>query len=147
MVFGTKRMNAMDGQLSQNSIKVSQVYDGGSLNPISAEDLKGNIMGIRQLINNFNERAHRLEEVEEELHETKSELEYQNSYPYIALFSSTINVAGTILVGIGVDVQTSSSEKSSIFLICIGGLLVLASNLFVILYKNIRQWSNRKVLT
>ncbi|MBQ6201650.1 MAG: hypothetical protein IJK50_09520 [Prevotella sp.] len=133
----------MNEQLSQNSIKVSQVYDGGSLNPIKAEDLRGNIVAIRQLINNFNSNVQRLEEIEHELQKTKSELEYQNTYPYIAIFTSAINVAGTILVGIGVNLQTSPSGKNSTVLIGIGGLLVLVSNLFVIFYKKIRQWSNR----
>ena len=74
--------------LNQGSITGSEVYEGGSLNPITVDDLKNNRVGIIQLINNFNEKSKKLEAVEEELAETKGELEYQNTYPFITIFSA-----------------------------------------------------------
>jgi len=54
----------MNDGLSQNSISSSQIYGGGTLSPITAEELKNNIVAIRQLINNFNEKANKLEIIE-----------------------------------------------------------------------------------
>ena len=137
----------MSEGLSQNSISSSQIYDGGSLSQISAEDLKGNLVAIRQLINNFNEKSKKLETVEGELADAKGELEYQNTYPFITIFAAVFNIAGTILVGVSVNQITSAHQgentTASFVLLGLGGLIVLLSSISTILYKWGRNWCNK----
>lgn len=137
----------MSDVLIQGSISSSEVYDGGNLSQITAEELKGNLLAIRQLINNFNEKAKKLEAVEKELVETKGELEYQNTYPFITIFAAIFNVAGTILVGVSVNQLTSAAEgestTASTILLFLGGVIVLLSSLLTILYKWGRKWFNK----
>lgn len=136
----------MNEGLSKNSISSSQVYGGGTLSPITAEELKNNIVAIKQLINNFNGKAIKLEKIEKELSETKGELEYQNTYPFITIFAAVFNVVGTILVGVSVNQITSAAEDekmtASTVLLVLGGLIVLLSSLSAILYKWGRRWFN-----
>lgn len=139
----------MNEGLSQDSISISQIYDGGSYNQISAEELKGNLTAIKQLINNYNEKAKKLESVESELKDTRGELEYQNTYPFITIFAAIFNVIGTILVGVSVN-QITGAEKnanttSSFALLILGGIIVLLSSLSAILYKWGRKWFNKRV--
>lgn len=136
----------MSDVLNLGSISSSEVYDGGNLSQITAEELKGNLLAIRQLINNFNEKAKKLEAVEKELAETKGELEYQNTYPFITVFAAVFNVIGTVLVGIGVNQLTAAGKNddttASAILIGLGGLTVILSSLSSILYKWGRKWFN-----
>ena len=136
----------MNEGLSKNSISSSQIYGGGTLSQITAEELKNNIVAIKQLINNFNEKAIKLEKIEKELSETKGELEYQNTYPFITIFAAVFNVVGTILVGVSVNQITSAAEDekmtASTVLLVLGGLIVLLSSLSAILYKWGRRWFN-----
>lgn len=137
----------MNEGLSQNSISSSQIYGGGTLSPITAEELKNNIVAIRQLINNFNEKAKKLETVEKELTETKGELEYQNTYPFITIFAAIFNVVGTIFVGVSVNQITDAAEgestTTSTILLILGGLIVILSSLSAIMYKWGRKWFNK----
>ncbi len=136
----------MSDVLNLGSISSSEVYDGGNLSQIIAEELKGNLLAIRQLINNFNEKAKKLEAVEKELAETKGELEYQNTYPFITVFAAVFNVIGTVLVGVGVNQLTAAGKNddttASAILIGLGGLTVILSSLSSILYKWGRKWFN-----
>lgn len=136
----------MSDVLNLGSISSSEVYDGGNLSQISAEELKGNLLAIRQLINNYNEKAKKLEAAEKELADTKGELEYQNTYPFITIFAAVFNVAGTILVGVSVNQLTSAPDDknttASTVLLFLGGVIVLMSSLSAILYKWGRRWFN-----
>ena len=136
----------MSDVLNLASISSSEVYDGGNLSQITAEELKGNLLAIRQLINNFNEKAKKLEAVEKELAETKGELEYQNTYPFITVFAAVFNVIGTVLVGVGVNQLTAAGKNddttASAILLGLGGLTVILSSLSSILYKWGRKWFN-----
>jgi len=136
----------MSDVFNLGSISSSEVYDGGNLSQISAEELKGNLLAIRQLINNYNEKAKKLEATEKELADTKGELEYQNTYPFITIFAAVFNVAGTILVGLSVNQLTSAPDDenttASTVLLFLGGVIVLMSSLSAILYKWGRRWFN-----
>ena len=136
----------MSDVLSLGSISSSEVYDGGNLSQISAVELKGNLLAIKQLINNYNEKAKKLEAAEKELADTKGELEYQNTYPFITIFAAVFNVAGTILVGLSVNQLTSAADDENItastVLLVLGFIIVVFSNLSAILYKWGRRWFN-----
>lgn len=136
----------MNDVLTQGSITGAEVYEGGSLSIITVEDLKNNRVAITQLINNYNEKVKLLEAKEKELADTKGELEYQNTYPFITIFAAVFSVAGTILVGVSVNQLTSAGDgvdtKYSTILLFLGGGIVLLSNLSTILYKWGRKWFN-----
>ena len=114
---------------------------------ITAEELKGNLLAIRQLINNYNEKSQKLDAAEQELVKTKGEHEYQNTYPFITIFAAVFNVVGTILVGVSVNQITSASigedTMASKILLCLGGATVLLSSLSAILSKWGRKWCNK----
>ena len=137
----------MSDVLTQDSITGAKVYEGGSLSKITVEDLENNRIAITQLINSFNEKAKKLEAVERELAETKGELEYQNTYPFITIFAAVFNVVGTIVVAVCVNQITGAKEgedtTASMVLLVLGGLIVLLSSLSTILYKWSRKWFNK----
>ncbi len=139
---------AMSNTLSQVSISSSQVYDGGELNPISAEELKGNLVAIRQLINNYNEKARKLEVTEASLQDTRSELEFQNTYPFIAFVSAIFNVSGTIIVGISVNAISEAPmgdiSTTSIVSLFVGALMVIIASTTTVLYSRVHRWLNHK---
>ena len=101
----------MNDSLNGNSITGAQIYDGGNLTPIAAEDLKGNLVAIKQLINNYNENTKKLDQLEKNLFSVRNELEFQNTYPYVAIFAALANVIGTVLVGVGVNMVTESADE------------------------------------
>lgn len=133
---------------STNRFDSAAIYDGGTLNAITAEDLKGNLVAIKQLINDRNEKANKINSLESEIQETKGELEFQKTYPYIASIAAFFNVAGTILVAFSVNQLTSppadENTTSSVFLIILGGLIVLVASVSTILYRWVRTWFNNK---
>ncbi len=136
----------MSDVLTQGSITGTEVYEGGSLSKITVEDLENNRIAITQLINNFNEKAKKLETVEKELADTKGELEYQNTYPFMTIFAAVFNVVGTIVVAVCVNQITGAKEgedtTASMLLLALGGLIVFLSSLSTILYKWGRKWCN-----
>ncbi len=78
--------------------------------------------------------------------ETKGELEYQNTYPFITIFAAVFNVIGTILVGVSVNQLTGAADDenmtASTVLLVLGAIIVLLSGLSAILYKWGRRWFN-----
>lgn len=137
----------MSDTLSGNTISSAQIYDGGSLNQINAEDLKGNLVAIKQLINQYNEKSIQLERTEQELNNTRGELEFQNTYQYVVIVSAVFNVVGTIMVGIGVNQITGQNDlatKSSYAVLIGGGVVILVANIATICYRWVRKWFNRK---
>lgn len=90
------------------------------------------------------QRSWRLQK--KELADTKGELEYQNTYPFITIFAAVFNVAGTILVGLSVNQLTSAPDDenttASTVLLFLGSIIVLMSSLSAILYKWGRRWFN-----
>lgn len=134
----------MSEGLSQNSISSNQIYAGGNYSKITAEELKGNLLAIRQLINNYNEKVEKLEAIEEELADSKGELEFQNTYQYIAIVAAIFNVIGTILCGIGINqISSYPTSNSSYCIIILGGLTIATANIAVICYKKVRKWFNK----
>lgn len=136
----------MNNSLTGNAITGAQIYDGGNLRPIAAEDLKDNLVAIRQLINNHNENQKKLGRLEEELSSVRNELEFQNTYPYVAIFAAVASIIGTVLVGLGVNMVTGSADSElslSFFVLALGGFLVLIANIFTILYRWVRKWFNK----
>ena len=136
----------MNEALSGNTISSAQIYDGGNFNPITAEELQDNLLAIKQLINNYNEKTQKLESVEENLRDVMGELEFQNTYPFVAIFAAAANIIGTILVGLGVNMitNTPNTTKGGMVVLVLGGILVLFANAFTISYRWVRGWFNKK---
>lgn len=133
-------------EVSKKSICSDQIYDGGNLSTITAEELKDNLVAIRQLINDYNDKITKLNEAEEELRKTKGELEFQNTYPYVAGFSAFVGLIGTALVGIGTNLITNEleDEKWCYIVFGLGILLALGASIFSICYRWVRMWFNKQ---
>jgi len=132
----------MENNIQQPQITASTIYEGGVLNPITISDLLNNKLAIRQLINNYNEKVQQAEQTEKKVCALTSSLEYIKTTPYMSIFTSIINILGTIVIGLGVN-QYSNSENGGINdLLVIGDLLVLLANLANIFYPYAKQWYN-----
>ncbi len=140
---------ASKNQNNKQVLTQLQIYEGGYLQGITIDDLKDNTTAIRQLINDHNEKANRIGELDKELQEIKGELEYQNTYPFITTFAAVFNVAGTILVGVSVNQITSAPQgentTASVVLLVLGGVIVLLASISTILYKWGRKWCNKNI--
>ena len=140
---------ASKNQNNKQVLTQLEIYEGGYLQGITIDDLKDNPTAIRQLINDYNEKANRIEELDKELQEIKGELEYQNTYPFITTFAAVFNVAGTILVGVSVNQITSAPQgenpTASVVLLVLGGVIVLLASISTILYKWGRKWCNKNI--
>jgi len=143
----------MQNQVPENNINVESgamsIYSGGVLTEISEGDLLNNQIAIRQLINNHNIDQKRLQKKEEELSSYKSEVEYLKTSPFVSVISSISAIVATILVGVGMNLITSSNNYSLIginvgwLLIIFGGILTLSSSLSNILYPFAKKWFNK----
>lgn len=140
---------ASKNQNNKQVLTQLEIYEGGCFQGITIDDLKDNPTAIRQLINDHNEKASRIGELDKELQEIKGELEYQNTYPFITTFAAVFNVVGTILVGVSVNQITSAPQcentTSSFVLLVLGGVIVLAASISTILYKWGRKWCNKNI--
>ena len=135
----------MNDPITDSSIDSAQIYDGGNFNIITAEELKGNLVAIKQLINNYNEKNQKLDKVEGSLQEVRKELEFQNTYPYVAIFCAVANIIGTVLVGVAVNMITNAAGKDKVgnIVLVSGSLLILFANIFTITYRWVRGWFNK----
>lgn len=133
----------------ENSIKESvisqeDVYNGGDLRKIATEDLLDNPTAIDQLVNDYNAKIKEIKNLQDENRQLKSDLEYQKTTPYIALFSTLFNVCGTIVVGLGVSlISFEGNENVSVVLMVTGGFTVVFSSLMSVLYRWARGWFNK----
>jgi len=127
----------------------SIIYEGGDLTQITADELKGNIIAIRQLINSHNLEATENRNKDAIIIELKSENEYLKTSPFVAILATTVNIIGSIVIGISTNFITaeSTNNKSApsyiVALVC-GGLLVLIASFGTILYPKARKWFNLK---
>lgn len=141
----------MDNKVTAPQIDASIIYEGGDITKITADELKGNIIGIRQLINSHNLVASENRNKEREIQELRAENEYLNTAPYVAIIAAVINITGSVVVGlasemIGNDLQVPKGDISSksILLLTLGSILILLGSFATILYPKARKWFNKK---
>lgn len=135
----------------KNSIRepaISQydVYNGGILKPINTENLLDNPIAIDQLLNDHNSLTKEIKNLQDENLQLKSELEFQRTSPFIAIFATFVNISGTIISGYGVNLlSTDKKTEGAWIIIIVGALLVIAGSLMTVLYRWARGWFNQSV--
>jgi len=135
----------MNNQIDASKLNQSNIYEGGTLSPISADDLKDNIVAIRQLINNHLLLISEDRRKELEIQDYKSTIEYLNTSPFISIIAAIISFSGSILIGFGVNLYIQNPPPSYSWIIfLLGGILVLTGALSNILYPYARKWFNNK---
>ncbi|MDX2360373.1 MAG: hypothetical protein QNK23_06180 [Crocinitomicaceae bacterium] len=136
----------MADKIDASKLNESTIYEGGSLSQINAEDLLGNEIAIKQLINNHLLVSHQSRQKDLEIQDKKSTIEYLKTSPFVAIIATIINICGSIIIGFAINLyaQTPSPEYSWITLL-IGSLLILTGSLSTILYPYAKRWFNKKV--
>lgn len=132
----------MGSEIKNPILKECDVYEGGNLSEITLSELKDNETAIKQLINSNNAKAKEVDRLHAEITQLRSESDYLKTTPFVAICFAVFNVIGTIIVGFGVNLLSSSKDGHINIWIILGGILVLLSNLGVILYRWARSWFN-----
>ena len=141
----------MSNKVTSPNFGASDIYEGGDITQISAEELKGNIVGIRQLINSYNLVAIESKKKDVTIQNLTAENEYLNTAPYISIIAAIINIIGSLIIGIasekvGNELQAVNGDvsKKSIILLITGVILIALGSLSTILYPKARKWYNPK---
>ncbi len=141
----------MGNRITPNFIDASVIYEGGNITEITADQLKGNIIAIRQLINQHNLIATENNNKEQIIQELKSENEYLKTAPFVSIVSAIVTVVGSLIIGIGTEMmgnelQSTNSDISTktILLTSAGVLLILVGACATILYPKARDWFNKR---
>ncbi|WP_458452063.1 hypothetical protein [Alistipes finegoldii] len=116
------------------------IYEGGTLNSISINDLLGNAVAITQLVNDYNLKIKEVANTRQEITELKSHIEFLKVSPFISFLATVINIIGSVTIAIGVN---NISNKLGVTLIILGAILVLAGSLSTVFYPYARGWFNK----
>lgn len=79
------------------------IYEGGTLNSISINDLLGNAVAITQLVNDYNLKIKEVANTRQEITELKSHIEFLKVSPFISFLATVINIIGSVTIAIGVN--------------------------------------------
>jgi hypothetical protein len=131
----------------ENSVEPSdesEVYESGKLKSVSIDELKGNVVAIKQLLNLYNTLQKKVKNQSEMLNSNNAEIEYLKTSPFVSILTTITNVLFVIINGIGINMTTEKTTTNhvGISLIVIGGLGILISNLWTILHPYARKFFN-----
>lgn len=134
----------MENSINTSQLNEANIYEGGTLSQINADDLKDNVVAIKQLINNHLIVATQSKQKDLQIQEYKSTIEYLKTSPFIAIIASVITLSGTIMVGLAVKLYTQESTPSYSWIILLLGIILnLVGALSNILYPHARKWFNK----
>jgi len=134
----------MENKVDASKLNESNIYEGGSLSPINAEDLKDNVVAIKQLINNHLLVITQSNQKDKEIQEFKSTIEYLKTSPFVSIIATIVNFCGSIMIGFSVNLYTQETVlRYSWIVLTVGSLLVLTGSLSNILYPFARKWFNK----
>ena len=134
----------MENKIDTSRINETNIYEGGTLSQINANDLEGNVVAIKQLINNHLVVISQSKQKDIDIQTYKSTIEYLRTSPFMAIIAGVINIIGSIFIGIGINLITQKTPPDYSWIIVIaGGLLVLVGSLTNILYPYARKWFNK----
>lgn len=135
----------MANKIRQDGLSQSQIYENGELYSISIEELKGNEVAIRQLVNDYNTKVRTIEKLQKSETMLSSELQYQNANPFFASIAAVINIVGSVISCCGVNLITGNeSVKMGIVFVIAGSILLLAGSIMTIFYKHVYDRVSRK---
>jgi len=135
--------NQINSQINVPNVTELNIYEGGSLNQISVNDLKDNEIAIRQLINTHNLKISEVQNANEKISSLQSELEFHKTSPFVSIFAIIVNLGGSTVVAFAVNQLTSEKPPNYAgWLLSIGFLLVFVGSLATILYPYARKFFN-----
>lgn len=134
----------MKNKIDTSSINETNIYEGGALSQINADDLKDNVVAIKQLINNHLVAISQSRQKDVDIQSYKSTIEYLRTSPFVAIIAGVINIIGSLFIGIGINLYTQTAPPSYSWIIIASGIiLVLVGSLTNILYPYARLWFNK----
>lgn len=121
------------------------IYENGNVLKINIDDLKGNDVAIKQLVNGHNLAQKDLHKLITKIALKESEIEYLRTSPFISISCTIFNVIFVIVVGIGVNLLTGNVMQNIGFaLVIIGGLGTICSGIATLLFPYARGFFNSK---
>lgn len=117
------------------------IYEGGTLNSISINDLLNNTVAITQLVNDYNLKNKEVANTRQEITKLKSHIEFLKVSPFVSFLATIINIVGSIAIALGVN--NISNKYLGVILIILGAILILSGSLSTILYPYARGWFNK----
>ncbi|MDR3303999.1 MAG: hypothetical protein LBS86_06270 [Treponema sp.] len=120
-----------------------EIYEGCRFLNISVDELEHNKVAIKQLLNSYNIVEHNLTRLKDENKNKDITISLLKVTPFIAIFGLIINVIGTVVLSIGVNIVTGNQVNNliGISLIILGGISLLSGNIIPILYP----WYSKKI--
>ena len=141
----------MPNKVTSPNFEAADIYEGGDITQISAEELKSNIVGIRQLINSHNMIATDNKRKEATIQKLSAENEYLNTSPFVSIFAAIVNIIGSLIIGLGsemagndLQIKGGDIKLKTIFVIAMGLILIVAASLATILYPKARDFYNSR---
>lgn len=93
-------------EILETVIDECNIYEGGGLSPITSDNLIGNPIAIRQLINSHNLKVKEATNLRNTVSTLEGELSYLRTSPFISIVSVVINLSGTIIIGFAINLLT-----------------------------------------
>ncbi|WP_214070186.1 hypothetical protein [Mucilaginibacter sp. dw_454] len=119
------------------------IYQGGSLSEIRVEDLKDNEVAIKQLLNTYHLKLKEGNQKDANISILLSQVEFLKTTPFIGIVTSTLNIIGSIIIAISVNLEAAKPPVSySNLLLFLGFALVVIGSIINILYPYIKGWFN-----
>ena len=116
--------NALTPQIS-----FGEIYEGGALNPISIDELLGNKVAIRQLVNEVNHKNQQIDTLSEEITSLKSDIVGLRNQTLIRWQDAIFNAIGAIVLAIGTNIL-STNIFSAIVLMLVGAACIIIVNVW-----------------
>ena len=110
-------------------ISFGEIYEGGALNPISIDELVGNKVAIRQLVNEVNYKNQQIDSLSTEITSLKGEIVSLHNQTLIRWQDAIFNAIGAIVLAIGTNVL-SSNTFSAIVLMLVGAACIIIVNVW-----------------
>ena len=114
--------------LSQLST-ITEAFKGDDFLSITSEEYKKNPLAGKMMAMLYAESEKKLTAANEKVLDLSKQVSYYQSFPIVNITYSIMNIVGTIVVGLGV------SLSANLWLIFLGGLLVLAGNILPLFYS------------
>lgn len=110
-------------------ISFGEIYEGGALNPISIDELLGNKVAIRQLVNEVNHKNQQIDTLSEEITSLKSDIVGLRNQTLIRWQDAIFNAIGAIVLAIGTNIL-STNIHSAIVLMSVGAACIIIVNVW-----------------
>ena len=134
----------MANKIKPDGLSQSKIYENGDLYNITVKDLKDNEIAIIQLLNDYNTKVKKIDELQESEKQLSAELQYQNASPFFSIIAALVNVIGSVISCCGATFITGKDNiNMGNCLVIAGGLLLLLGSIMTIFYRYVYRWTNK----